>query len=75
MGLHIKSYVYTDCVTYTNTFSPKTKNSFNNSENELKKKKGFLSFILKKVVLSVRIDLNLAKFTHIALHIQTDSNS
>ena len=51
MGLHIKSYVYTDCVTYTNTFSPKTKNSFNNSENELKKKRFPVVYIEKGSVI------------------------
>ena len=73
MLLHIKSCLYRlrDIYKY---FSPKTKNSFNNSEKELKKVR-FQSFILKKVVLSVRIDLNLAKFIHIALGIQIDSDS
>ena len=54
-------------------FSPKA-NTFNNSESELQKLR-FQSFILKKVVLSVRINLNPNKLIHIALRIQTDSDS
>ena len=52
--------------------SPKA-NAFNNSENELQKR--FQSFTLKKVMLSVRINLNPNKFIHIALRIHIDSDS
>ena len=54
-------------------FSPKG-NAFNNSENELQKLH-FQPFTLKKVVLSVRINLNPNKFIHIVLRIQIDSDS
>ena len=46
--------------------------AFNNSENELEKLR-FQSFTFKKVVLSVRINLNPNEFIHIALCIQIDS--
>ena len=71
MRFHIKSHVYTDCVTCAHFF-PKA-NAFKKSENELQKLL-FQSLRLKKVVLSVRMILNPNKSIRIAFRLQTDSD-
>ena len=68
MRFHIKSHVYTDCGDMCKYFFPKA-NAFNNSENKLQKLR-FQSFTLKKMVSSVRINLNPNKFIYIAFRIQ-----
>ena len=66
-------HAYINCLTCENIFLQNLI-AFNTSENELQKLR-FSSFTLRKVVLCVWVNLNPNKFIHIALRIQTGSDS